>query len=231
MAATVTPPAPSNAAARPWTCLYRPFRGRRRSNSQPNLNLVSHDSVLVSDEFDSGPATESKPLGRGGPIKKTVRKLMRRASHSFKPSHEKGGPLVVSGPGKKGKGKGRALTGDGESGIVLDEKDVGDSYYCADALAKKIGMVVAFIASCALSLVSRTLTNLYPLRPRLRPSRRDHRPGPVVSGPSESGQLRGRVETVERSGSEPPCVENSVPEGAWTVGIEARKRLEENVYG
>jgi hypothetical protein len=142
MAATVTPPAaPSNAAARPWTCLYRslPFRGRRRSNSQPILNLASHDSVLVSDEFDSGPATESKPEGRGGPIKKTVRKLMRRASHSFRPSHEKGGPLVVSGPGKKGKGKGRALMGDGESGIVLDEKDVGDSYYCADALAKKIG--------------------------------------------------------------------------------------------
>lgn len=65
---------------------------------------------------------------------------MRRASHSFRPGNEKG-PLVVSGPGRKGRGKGRALMGDAESGIVLDEKDVGDNYYCAEALMKRVDPV------------------------------------------------------------------------------------------
>jgi len=147
MAATTTVQAtsPSNGInTRGWTCIYRalPFRGRRRSNSQPVLNAASHDSVFIGDGFEAAPATataDAKPEGRGGPIKKTVRKLMRRASHSFRPGNEKG-PLVVSGPGRKGRGKGRALTGDGESGIVLDERDVGDNYYCADALMKRVGM-------------------------------------------------------------------------------------------
>jgi len=135
---------------RGWTSICRalPFRGRRRSNSQPALNGPSHSSVLIGDGFETTPSTsDSKPEGRGGPIKKTVRKLMRRASHSFRPGNEKG-PLVVSGPGRKGRGKGRALMGDAESGIVLDEKDVGDNYYCVDALMKRVGMRDRHLPEC-----------------------------------------------------------------------------------
>jgi hypothetical protein len=201
MATTTTPLATSSGNgtnARGWTSICRalPFRGRRRSNSQPALNGSSHDSVLIGDGFETAPATsDPKPEGRGGPIKKTVRKLMRRASHSFRPGNEKG-PLVVSGPGRKGRGKGRALMGDAESGIVLDEKDVGDSYYCADALMKRVGMRNRHLPS----VVSRMLIDWDTNRPRRLPSRRDHIAGHVIPRPSESCQLRGGFPQMARGG-------------------------------
>jgi hypothetical protein len=56
---------------------------------------------------------------------------MRRASLSFRPGEKSS--FVVTGR----RGRSRTLMGDGESGIVLDDKDEGDSYYAE--MAKKVG--------------------------------------------------------------------------------------------
>jgi len=123
----------SSNTTRPWQSLVRslPFRSRRHSVSQPTttLNIGSQNSVVVGDGFDA-----TKLENHGSPVKRAVRKLMRRASHSFRPGEK--GSFVVGGPGRRDRGG--APMGDGESGIVLDDKDVGDSYY-AEALAKRVG--------------------------------------------------------------------------------------------
>ena len=69
----------------------------------------------------------------GGPVKRTVRRLIRRATHSFRPggkgaSQAAAASFVVRQDRGGGGGRG-GLMGDGESGIVLDDKDLGDCYY------------------------------------------------------------------------------------------------------
>ncbi|KAF8251920.1 WD40 repeat-like protein [Wilcoxina mikolae CBS 423.85] len=137
--------APSHTT-RPWQSLVRslPFRSRRHSVSQPTTTTtLNHDSVVVGDGFD---ATQTKE-NRGGPVKRTVRKLMRRASHSFRPGEK--GPFIVAGR----RDRGGALMGDGESGIVLDDKDVGDSYY-AEAMAKRVDPVSVLPAEITAQILS-----------------------------------------------------------------------------
>ncbi|KAL7270967.1 hypothetical protein RUND412_006304 [Rhizina undulata] len=75
------------------------------------------------------------------PIKKTssgVRKLLRRASQSFRHSawNEQQKSLPIGAGEMKG-GKGKGVVGDGESGVVLDERDTDDSYYAIDTTAPR----------------------------------------------------------------------------------------------
>lgn len=166
---------PQTPAPTTWhnICCSFPFKLQKRSDFRTSTRLarsatlkpVSHDSIVTGEGFPtSGHAMNSQQElpSYQNPIKKTVQKLMRRASLSFRPAQEKG-PLVISGPGKKDKGKRKALTGDGESGVVLDERDAGDDYYVADALAKRIDPVTYLPAEISAHILSyldhRTLAN------------------------------------------------------------------------
>lgn len=96
--------------------------------------------ALILNGTTPRPAPAGKANFCAHPIKttgSTFRKLMRRASLSLRPSHEKGSPLY-SGSIRRGP-KGKAPMGDGESGIVLDEKDTDDTFYAADAVAVRVG--------------------------------------------------------------------------------------------
>ncbi|CCX34357.1 WD40-repeat-containing domain protein [Pyronema domesticum] len=117
-----------------------PFRSRRHSIS--SAAVLNTESVVVGGEGDGYNNREVK----GGPVKRTVRKLMRRASLSFRPGEKSS--FVVTGR----RGRSRTLMGDGESGIVLDDKDEGDSYYAE--MAKRVDPVTVLPTEITAQILS-----------------------------------------------------------------------------
>lgn len=161
-----------NPIPRKWHKLYclLPFKARKRSDSKVSmrcstLRLVSHDSVVIGEESLTNGHQENKQPSRAHnsnrprALRQSVQKLLRRASLSFRPGLERG-PLIVNGPGKREKCKRKVFTGDAESGVVLDEKDMGDNYYVDTNRADPIKALPAEISAQILSYLDhRTLVN------------------------------------------------------------------------
>src|SRR5690554_1727487 len=105
------------------------LRGHRRPSTSTSTStapapspppLRSHDSVVGEHAYAAFHPSKSDPHS----LKTGVKKLIRRASLSFKSER----PVAVSGT-KKPSRRWKPLLGDAESGIVLDEADVDETYF------------------------------------------------------------------------------------------------------
>ena len=99
------------------------LRGHRRPSTSTAPSpppLRSHDSVVGEHAFAAFHPPKNDPHS----LKTGVKKLIRRASLSFKSER----PVAVSST-KKPSRRWKPLLGDAESGIVLDEADVDETYF------------------------------------------------------------------------------------------------------